>query len=305
MRKQVEFQMESMKYGSGQDCTQALLRSHSFALVVPSVAARPRAVSEKQTRENAVAIVGIALRAQGVTRTERFWRSPGLADQHHRVFLECAWEALEDGGCVPERYPGAIGMFAGRRMNTYFLNNASGERRATERFSSDDQAGRHSTRVGPLDDFPATPVSGETDLRGPTLQTGCSTPLLAVAQACRSLMLFQSDAALAGGFFVTQTQESGPLHQDGADGTCLSLDTAVDGAASGSNCQVVLLKRLEDAVARGDCIYAVIRGDDVSDDGAAEVDFSARGANAQAAIIMMALAAAGRERAASCFRPLR
>ncbi|HLZ67452.1 MAG TPA: amino acid adenylation domain-containing protein [Aliidongia sp.] len=222
-----------------------------------------------------------------------------LTDPQHRVFLECSWQALEDGGYDPAAYPGAIGVFAGCSMNTYFLNNVCADRRTVETFTTSFQVGCYSMLVGGGREFLATRVAYKLGLTGPaiTVQTACSTSLVAVGQACQSLLLYQSDMALAGGASITFPQQRGYMHQEGglasADGHCRAFDAAASGTVFGSGAGVVLLKRLEDAVADGDRIYAVIRGIGMNNDGATKVGFTAPSADGQAVAIEQALALAG------------
>jgi amino acid adenylation domain-containing protein len=224
-----------------------------------------------------------------------------LTDPQHRVFLECAWQALEDGGYDPAGYPGAIGVFAGASMNTYFLQHVCADRAKLEEFTSNYQVGCYQELLGGAQDFLATRVAYKLGLTGPaiTLQTACSTSLVAVAQACQSLLLFQSDMALAGGVSITFPQRRGYFHQEGglasADGHCRSFDAAASGTVFGSGAGCVLLKRLEDAEADGDRIYAVIRGAGLNNDGGGKVGFTAPSATGQAAAIEQALAVAGVE----------
>jgi len=226
-------------------------------------------------------------------------REAELTDPQHRVFLECAWEALENAGCDPGNYRGSIGVFAGCSINTYFLQHVCGDRRTLEEFTSSYQVGCYPMLLGAGLDFLATRVSYKLDLKGPSidLQSACSTSLLAVAQACQSLLLYQSDMALAGGVSITFPQKRGYLHQDGgmvcADGTCRPFDAKATGTIFGSGVGVVALKRLEDALADGDHIYAVIRGCGVNNDGATKVGFTAPSVEGQAAAIEMAHANAG------------
>jgi amino acid adenylation domain-containing protein len=222
-----------------------------------------------------------------------------LTDPQHRLFLECSWEALEDAGYDPAAYRGAIGVFAGSSINTYLLNNVCGDRRTIEEFTSSYQVGCYPLLLGAGPDFLATRVSYKLDLKGPsfTLQTACSTSLLAVAQACQSLLLYQADMALAGGVSITFPQKRGYQHLEGgmvsADGTCRPFDADATGTIFGSGAGVVLLKRLEDAIADGDHIYAVVRGAGINNDGASKVGFTAPSALGQAAVIEMAHAGAG------------
>ncbi|MEA2756879.1 MAG: hypothetical protein QOJ54_3168 [Aliidongia sp.] len=224
-----------------------------------------------------------------------------LTDPQHRVFLECSWQALEDGGYDPAAYPGAIGVFAGCSMNTYFLNNVCADRRTIETFTTSYQVGCYSMLLGGAQDFLATRVAYKLGLTGPamTVQAACSTSLVAVAQACQSLLLYQSDMALAGGVSVTFPQQRGYMHQEGGlasgDGHCRTFDAAASGTVFGSGAGIVLLKRLEDALADGDRIYAVIRGVGMNNDGAAKIGFTAPSADGQAAVIEQAQALAGVE----------
>jgi amino acid adenylation domain-containing protein len=226
-------------------------------------------------------------------------REAELTDPQHRIFLECSWEALESAGYDPARYPGAIGVFAGSSINTYFLNNVCGERRTIEEFTSSYQVGCYPMLLGAGPDFLATRVSYKLDLKGPSvsLQTACSTSLLAVAQACQSLLLYQSDMALAGGVSISFPQKRGYQHLEGgmvsADGHCRPFDADASGTVFGSGAGVVLLKRWEDALADGDHVYALIRGCGINNDGASKVGFTAPSVDGQAAVIEMALGAAG------------
>ncbi len=222
-----------------------------------------------------------------------------LTDPQHRIFLECAFEALEDAGYDHSTYRGSVGVFAGCSMPTYFLQNVCADRKVLERFTSDYQVGSYPMLLGNSQDFLATRVSYKLDLRGPsiTLQAACSTSLLAVTQACQSLLLYQSDMALAGGVSITFPQKRGYLYQEGGmvspDGLCRTFDAQANGTIFGSGAGVVLLKRLEDALEDGDQIYAVIKGFGINNDGANKVGFTAPSVDGQAAVIAMAQAMAG------------
>ena len=224
-----------------------------------------------------------------------------LTDPQHRLFLEICWEALEDAGYDPAAYAGAIGVFAGSSPNSYFLRNVLKDRRTINEFTSNYQVGSYPMLLGAGQDFLATRVAYKFDLKGPslTLQTACSTSLLAVAKACQSLMLYESDMVLAGGVSITLPQKRGYQHLEGgmvsSDGKCRPFDADASGTIFGSGAGVVLLKRLEDAVRDGDHVYAVIRGSGVNNDGAGKVGFTAPSVDGQAAVIEMALASAGIE----------
>ncbi|CAH2601472.1 Amino acid adenylation domain-containing protein [Rhodovastum atsumiense] len=228
-------------------------------------------------------------------------REAELTDPQHRVFLEICWEALEDAGCDPARFAGAIGVFAGASMPTYFLHNVLADRGVTERFTSAYQVTEYPLLLGALPDVLATRVAYKLNLRGPamTVQSACSTSLLAVAQACKSLLMFESDMALAGGVSITFPQKRGYLHQEGgmvsADGRCRPFDAEASGTVFGSGAAVVLLRRVEDAIAAGDHIHAVIRGHAVNNDGNDKVGFTAPSVEGQVSVIAAAQAVAGVE----------
>jgi amino acid adenylation domain-containing protein len=226
-------------------------------------------------------------------------REAELIDPQQRVFLECCWEALEDAGYDPYAYPGAVAVYAGCSPNSYFLRNLCVDPAFIEEYTNAYQVGHYPTLLGTNNDFLATRVSYKLNLRGPsfTLQCGCSTSLVAVCQACQSLLSFQSDMALAGGVSITFPQKRGYFYQDGGmgskDGHCRTFDVNAQGTVFGSGSAVVLLKRLEDALAEGDHIYAVIKGFAVNNDGNAKAGYTAPSAVGQADVIATAHAVAG------------
>jgi amino acid adenylation domain-containing protein len=232
-----------------------------------------------------------------------FWgmypREAEITDPQQRVFMECAWEALEAAGYDSQSYPGAIGVFAGCSMNTYFLRNLCSDREFAEEFAQTYQVGSYPALVGNHIDFLATRIAYKLNLRGPayTIQCGCSTSLVAVCQAAQSLLTYQADMALAGGVSISFPQKRGYLYQpDGMaspDGHCRTFDTNAQGTVFGSGAAVVLLKRLEDAIADGDHVYAVIRGFALNNDGSAKVGYAAPSVEGQAEVIAMAQAVAG------------
>src|SRR5262249_21291210 len=141
--------------------------------------------------------------------------------------------------------------------------------------------GNYPTMLGALADCLATRVSYKLNLRGPsfTIQSACSTSLIAVCQACQGLVSYQADMALAGGVSITFPQRRGYLYEPGgmgsADGRCRAFDANPKGTVFGSGAGVVLLKRLEDALADGDHVYAVIKGFAVNNDGSLKAGFTA------------------------------
>ncbi len=222
-----------------------------------------------------------------------------LIDPQHRVFLECCWEALEDAGHDPANGSAVTAVFAGCSPNSYFQTQICQTRQFAEDFAASYQVGQYPTMLGAIADTLATRVAYKLNLQGPsvTILSACSTSLVAVAQACSSLLTYQCDQALAGGVSITFPQKRGYLYEpDGMvspDGHCRSFDAAAQGTVFGSGAGVVLLKRLEDAQADGDHIYAVIRGFAVNNDGSEKVGFTAPSVNGQAKVIAMAQAMAG------------
>ncbi|HMP76777.1 MAG TPA: amino acid adenylation domain-containing protein [Kiritimatiellia bacterium] len=218
-----------------------------------------------------------------------------LMDPQHRVFLECAWEALESAGHDPARYPGLIGVYAGVSLNTYLLWNLARGRLLAGNY----QVGEYQTMLGNDKDFLPVRVSYKLNLRGPSMgvQCACSTSLVAICQAATALMTYQCDMALAGGSSISFPQRRDyPFEPDAmvsADGKCRAFDAGANGTIFGHGCGVVLLKRLSDAVADRDPILAVIRGWAVNNDGSDKVGFAAPSVKAQADVIAMAQAAAG------------
>ncbi|MDB6016434.1 MAG: Amino acid adenylation domain protein, partial [Pedosphaera sp.] len=228
-------------------------------------------------------------------------REAEVMDPQHRLFLECAWEAVESAGYDPEAYPGLIGVFAGLSLNTYLLSNLVSSREFAEKFAGAYQVGSYQTLLGNEKDFLSTRVSYKLNLRGPsmTIQSACSTSLVAISQACLNLMNYQCDMALAGGVSISFPQKRDYLYQEdgmvSVDGTCRAFDAKAAGTVFGHGAGVVLLKRLADAVADGDQIYAVIKGSAVNNDGSNKVGYAAPSVQSQADVITMAQAAAGVE----------
>jgi acyl transferase domain-containing protein len=216
-------------------------------------------------------------------------------DPQQRVFLECAVEALEDAACDPHRYPGSIGVFAGAAISTYqmelVLSNIEGTRVPGPP--------RAMITLGTDKDYLATRVSYKLNLRGPslTLQTACSTSLVAVHLACQSLLCGECDMALAGGVSIIHgPRRAGYIFLEGGivspDGRCRPFDADAKGTIFGDGVGIVVLRRLDDALKDHDRIYAVIRGAAVNNDGAAKIGFTAPSVDGQAAVISEALSMA-------------
>ena len=226
-------------------------------------------------------------------------REARLLDPQQRLWLECAWEALENAGHAPDQYKGSIGVFAGGRHSTYLLHYFCGSREMNERLVCVMGADAYQILMSNDKDSLSTRTSYKLNLHGPSVsvQTACSTSLVAVAQACQSLLSYQADMCLAGGVCVTVPPVQGYLYEEGGiyspDGHCRAFDARARGAVFGDGVGVVVLKRLEDAITDGDCIDAVIRGWAVNNDGSSKVGFTAPSVDGQAEAIAMAQAVAG------------
>ena len=220
-------------------------------------------------------------------------------DPQHRVFLECSVEALDDAGYDPAQYGSPIGVFAGCSPNSYFLHNLCTSREFIEDYTQAYQVGNYQTMLGTSPDFLSSRVSFKLNLTGPsiTMGTACSTSLVAVTQACESLLAGQCGMALAGGISITFPQRRSYLYQEGGivspDGHCRAFDADAQGTVFGSGCGVVVLKRLDDALADGDSIYAVVKGWGLNNDGASKLGFTAPSVDGQAKAIRQAHEMAG------------
>ncbi len=212
-------------------------------------------------------------------------REAEIIDPQQRIFLECAWEALEDAACDASSYAGAIGVFAGAGMNTYALLNLFHDPEIVE------SVGPYQIMLGNEKDFLCSRVAYKLNLRGPAIgvQTACSTSLVAVQMAFESLLRHECDMALAGGVSIAIPQPPGYLHVPGMihsrDGHCRAFDAAASGTVPASGAGVAVLKRLQDAIADGDHIYAVIQGAAVDNDGSAKAGYSAPSVEGQIAVV--------------------
>ncbi|MGW1895835.1 SDR family NAD(P)-dependent oxidoreductase, partial [Streptomyces sp. NPDC002004] len=194
-------------------------------------------------------------------------REAELMDPQQRLLLMCSYEALENAGYASRGHSGTVAVYVGAAMSSYLLNNL-----IPQRGSSDIDP--TVVGLGNDKDFAATQISYRLDLRGPSVSvsTACSTSLVAIAHACRSLISGDSDMALAGGAKVRVPERSGYWFQEGGimspDGHCRAFDADGQGTVFSSGAGIVVLKRLSDAVRDGDTIRAVIRGSAVNNDGA-------------------------------------
>ncbi|WP_405434322.1 amino acid adenylation domain-containing protein [Streptomyces anulatus] len=213
-----------------------------------------------------------------------------LVSPQHRLFLDCAWQALEAAGCLAKDGPRRIGVFAGSSEESH---------RSTDPADLRDTAERIALELGSSQDFLATRVAHLLDLRGPAMsvRTACSTSLVAVHLAVRAIAAGECDVALAGGVALRRPTVRGHFHEPGgiysADGRCRPYDAASDGIVSGDGVGAVVLKPLDRALADGDHVHAVIRGTAVNNDGADKSGFTAPSFSGQVDVVRSALAKAG------------
>ncbi|MEW6735407.1 MAG: type I polyketide synthase, partial [Acidobacteriota bacterium] len=219
-------------------------------------------------------------------------REAAIMDPQQRLFLEQAWQALEMAGYDSETCSARIGVYAGVSVSSYFLNNLHTNQELLE------SVGAIQNSIGNDKDYLATQVSYKLNLKGPslTVQTACSTSLVAIHLACQSLLNRETDMALAGGVSIKLPQKQGYFYQEGgvlsSDGHCRAFDAQAQGTVNGSGVGVVVLKRLSDALNDGDYIHAIIKGSAINNDGSLKVGFTAPSVDGQAAVIEEALAMA-------------
>ena len=217
-------------------------------------------------------------------------REAQMIDPQQRVFLECAWEALEDAGYAVEDL-GMAGVYASATLSTYMWNLWSnpevlGSSDVMQFMSGNDK------------DYVATRISYKLNLRGPSVcvQSACSSSLLAVHVACRSLLTYECDLALAGGVSIGVPLKEGYLYEEGGiaspDGHCRAFDAGANGTVRGFGCGAVVLKRLFEAIEDGDNIQAIIRGSAANNDGSNKIGFTAPSVDGQAEVVRAALAVA-------------
>ena len=220
-------------------------------------------------------------------------RDAAIFDPQHRLLLECAWEAFENAGYVASRIPGAVGVFAACGLSEYMFKNVlNNEQIAT---SVGEWLIRH---TGNDTNFLATRISYELDLDGPSfnVQTACSSTLVALHQACQSLLSGECDVALAGGSVVAPEQRRGYFYKEGEilspDGHCRAFDASAAGTVISSAAGCVVLKPLAAALEDGDNVLAVIRGSAINNDGRDKVGYLAPSVGGQARVVAEALAVA-------------
>jgi acyl transferase domain-containing protein/NRPS condensation-like uncharacterized protein len=212
-------------------------------------------------------------------------------DPQQRLFLECAWSAIENAGYNLQTYKGLMAVYAGVNTNYYLLTRLA-------QLSDANTPNLFQLMLANEKDFLATRVSYKLNLQGEsvTVQTSCSTSLVAVHMACQSLLSGQCDMALAGGVSVRVPQKTGYMYTEGMisspDGHCRAFDSRAQGTLPGSGLGVVVLKLLGDALADGDNIHAVIKGSAINNDGRHKIGYTAPSIEGQTKVIARAQAMA-------------
>jgi len=222
-----------------------------------------------------------------------------LLDPQQRLFLQCAWHALEHAGHLGGRDAGSVGVFAGSMQSAYLASNLAGRWDPTG--AGPDPLGSLATAMATQPDYLPLQVAYRLDLTGPAVAvaSSCSTSLVAVHLAAQSLLAGECDTALAGGVSLIVPQGQGYLHvPDGvfsADGTVRPFGAGGTGIVYTQGVGVVVLRRLADALASGDDVLAVLHGTAVNNDGSDKAGFTAPSVRGQARAVAEALAVAGVE----------
>ncbi|UJR80236.1 type I polyketide synthase [Sandaracinus amylolyticus] len=221
-------------------------------------------------------------------------KESAIMDPQHRQFLEAAWEAMENAGHPPEKFDGPVGVWSGCGPGFYFAFNLCTNPELTR------DVGLFLLRhTGNDKDFLPTRVSYLLNLHGPSMavQTACSSSLTAVHLAVQSLLAREVDMALAGGVTVEMPHRRGYLYHEGEvlspDGHCHAFDHRAQGTVFGSGTGIVVLRRLDDALADGDHIYAIIKGTAVNNDGSTKVNYLAPSVDGQARCMVEAYGLSG------------
>ncbi|MCU0289662.1 MAG: type I polyketide synthase, partial [Acidobacteria bacterium] len=216
-------------------------------------------------------------------------REAEIIDPQQRLFLEYAWIAMENAGYAGDLYPGIVGVYAGTGWNTYLMNNVLLNPGLIR------HVGEFQTMIGNDKDFLPTRVSYKLNLKGPsvTIQTACSTSLVALHHAKQSLVNYECDIAMAGGVAIKVPERTGYFYNEGGhlspDGHCRAFDANAKGTVFGNGLGIVVLKRLADAQADNDHIYAVIKGSAINNDGSLKVGYASPSETGQADVVFAAL----------------
>lgn len=256
-----------------------------------------RGVPSSLVHDSRYVRAGIVLDGMDLFDAEFFNMSSAEAeimDPQQRVLLECAWAAMEDAGHAPSRIEGPVAVYVGKSASGYLVHQLARNpncllERGIESLSDLQVA------IGNDKDYAATLISYKLNLQGPSVsvQTACSSSLVAVHLACQDLLAHRCDMALAGGASLNLKADQGYLYREGSilspDGHCHVFDERAQGTVKGSGAGVVVLRRLSEALAEGDRIYAVIRGSAINNDGSQKVGYAAPSIQGQRDVILQAM----------------
>jgi phthiocerol/phenolphthiocerol synthesis type-I polyketide synthase E len=221
-----------------------------------------------------------------------------MTDPQHRLFLQTAWHAIEDAGYDPAQIEGSVGVYATSTTSGYLLHNIMSNHDPNVVIGQGITFEMVNLSMQNDKDYLATKVAHQFNLRGPAMsvQTACSSALVAVHLACQSILNGECEMALAGGASLRIPHRAGYWYDPGSmvspTGHCRPFDVRSDGTIFGSGVGVVVLKSLEDAIDDGDRIHAVIRGSALNNDGATKMTYAAPNAAGQADVIAEAQAIA-------------
>jgi len=211
-----------------------------------------------------------------------------LMDPQIRILHECVWDTLEDAGYNPEDTGSVIGLYAGATINPIWLAG-------TLMLEEDNISQKWQAQQLADKDYLCSRIAYKLNLSGPiiSINTACSTSLVAIDLACQGLLDGRCSMALAGGVSITLHDRSGYIYQEGMimspDGHCRAFDARAGGIVGGNGAGAVLLKPLEVAIKDGDHIYAVIKGTAINNDGIDRAGYTAPSVKGQAAVIKSAL----------------
>jgi acyl transferase domain-containing protein len=218
----------------------------------------------------------------GYTPDEAKFMYPG-----HRFFHECVWEAIEDAGYNIDECKDSIGIYGGAGNDLIWKTfvNLVNENHSVDGFFLEKISNK---------DYLTSLISYKLGLTGPsvTLNTACSTSLVAIHMACKALIFGEAKIAVAGASSINSVTEKGYLYEEGSilsnDGHCKAFDENSTGTVEGEGTGVVVLKRLQAAIDEGDHIYGIIKGSAVNNDGNQKMGYTAPSVIGQVACIKKA-----------------
>jgi len=210
-----------------------------------------------------------------------------LMDPQSRMFHETVWKALEDANIINDLDKKVISLFAGGSDNPYWKGYTlmNQNKNDIDSFSA--------LQLGDIK-FLNSLISYKLNLKGPAVyvDTACSTSLVAIHMASRSLLTGECEVAVAGGISFSSKEKEGYFYDESRifsnDGNCRAFNTDSTGTMPGEGTGVVVLKRLQEAIKDEDYIYAVIKGSAINNDGNRKVGYTAPSVDGQTECIKIA-----------------